>query len=215
MMKKTLYGNMRAAICSLSLLVAAGSANAIDFSFSQTGFAGGGTVTGTFSGEDVDGNGYINYAPGDAGFYDPVTAAGLLELTDFMLSFSGSSVISDFTLGFSSLQNFSFKFPGDMIIGNDFVASPIDIADFYSVEGIFADDGTFMYFSGQQALSVFGMETMVSENTPNGPVVDGGSSFSIQQGGAASVPDASSTGVWMAILLPALLMVRRKIAVNR
>lgn len=214
-MNKTLYTKTRAAVGSLSLLFAVGSASAIDFSFTQTGFAGGGTVTGSFSGEDVDGNGYINYAPADAAFFDPATAAGLLEVTDFMLSFTGSSVISDFTLGFSSLQMFSFMYPGDAIIGNDFDASPVDTVDFYSVEGIHADDGTFMYFSGQQALYAFGQETMVSENTPNGPIMDGGSSFSIQGGGTATVPDATSTGLWFGVLLPALLVIRRKFAVSR
>jgi len=64
-------------------------ANATDFTFLQTGFTGGGTITGSFTASDLKGDGQISSFSG--------------EVTAFSLSFSGDSLVQAFRHEFSNL----------------------------------------------------------------------------------------------------------------
>ncbi len=86
-------------------------AQAAGFSFSQTGFTGGGTLSGMFSGDDTDNNEVIN----------------LTELTSWMLSFTGDSAVDDISHNsLSNLVNFAYSIPGNFLA---FLASGDDLND--------------------------------------------------------------------------------------
>lgn len=78
-------------ICwALAALVAGASpAAATDYVFTQTGYSGGGVVSGHFQGVDLDNNGQI------------VSWQG--EVLEFSLTFSGDAVVPDFTHDLSNL----------------------------------------------------------------------------------------------------------------
>lgn len=59
------------------------------FTFSQTGFSGGGSLTGSFSGSDLDNDGQLSSFQG--------------EIIGYSMSFSGDTLISDFSHTFSDL----------------------------------------------------------------------------------------------------------------
>jgi hypothetical protein len=73
------------------------------YSFTQTGFSGGGTVMGTFSGTDFDNDGQLNSFLG--------------EITDYAMSFSGDSIISDFSHTFGDLSGLVYDL-GSGFIGD-------------------------------------------------------------------------------------------------
>lgn len=74
------------------------SAQAATFNFTQGGFEGGGTLSGTFTGEDLNNDGFI----GNGVLSDN-------ELSDFSLSFSGNSIITDSaTASLSNLTTFRY-----------------------------------------------------------------------------------------------------------
>ena len=77
-------------ICAMSLplamALAAGPASARTYTFTQTGYDGGGSVSGTFDAVDVDGNGQISSFAG--------------EVTGYSMSFSGDSLVGAFSHGF-------------------------------------------------------------------------------------------------------------------
>ncbi|WP_374487328.1 PEP-CTERM sorting domain-containing protein [Zoogloea sp.] len=81
---------------------AAHHALADTYSFSQMNYNDGATVTGYFTGNDSNNNGYIE------------TVAGYSELTNFSLSYSGSTLGGDFTLGLADLLSLT-NFGGGMI----------------------------------------------------------------------------------------------------
>jgi hypothetical protein len=70
---------------ALCFALAAPTAHASGYSFSQGGFSGGGAISGTFTGSDIDLDGQINSFAG--------------EVTAFSLSFSGDSLVPAFTHG--------------------------------------------------------------------------------------------------------------------
>jgi len=59
------------------------------FDFSEGGFSDGATVTGFFTGEDLDSDGQLSSFDG--------------EITDFAMHFSGNSLVAAFSLSFSDL----------------------------------------------------------------------------------------------------------------
>lgn len=73
------------------------------FTFTQTGFSGGGTVTGTFSGSDFDNNGFLSSFAG--------------EITDYSMSFSGDSIVADFSHGLSDFYGLIYEL-GSGFIGD-------------------------------------------------------------------------------------------------
>jgi hypothetical protein len=57
--------------------------------FRQTGYSEGGSATGSFTADDLNPDGAINSLPGEG--------------SDFSVSFSGNSIFSAFSLGYSDL----------------------------------------------------------------------------------------------------------------
>lgn len=74
---------------SLLLALATNTAHATLFTFSQSGFSGGGSISGTFDATDFDSDGQISSFVG--------------EVADFSLIFSGDSLVADFSHSFSDL----------------------------------------------------------------------------------------------------------------
>lgn len=75
---------------ALCFALAAPTAHATSYAFSQGGYSGGGWITGTFTGSDIDLDGQINSFLG--------------EVTAFSLSFSGDSIVPGFTHGLADLS---------------------------------------------------------------------------------------------------------------
>lgn len=73
------------------------------FTFTQTGFSGGGTVTGMFGGTDLDNNGFLSSFVG--------------EITDYSMSFAGDSIIADFSHNLSDLSGLVYEL-GSGFIGD-------------------------------------------------------------------------------------------------
>ena len=102
-------------LASLIITPLCSSANAAVYHFTQTGFAGGGAVTGSFEATDDDNNGYID-SWNDVSF------------KNFQLSFSGDSLVGDFNARY--VTRITYKI-GTGVIGMDFdgsLASWIDTA---------------------------------------------------------------------------------------
>lgn len=115
----------------ICLLLGANLAHAIPsvpaplgFDFSQGGYADGATVTGMFYGNDFDGNGQLSSFSG--------------EVSGFMMSFSGNSLVSAFSLGISDLFGLVYDLDGGPL-GDGFTLQ---------IEGIGASDGIFSYNAG-------------------------------------------------------------------
>ncbi|HSD36008.1 MAG TPA: PEP-CTERM sorting domain-containing protein [Rhodocyclaceae bacterium] len=70
-------------------LALAAPAQATLYTFTQGGFSGGGHISGTFAGEDLDGNGQLSSFAG--------------EVSAFQVSFSGDSIVGAFSHGFADL----------------------------------------------------------------------------------------------------------------
>ncbi len=85
---------------ALALALAGMAAQAASYTFVQTGFEGGGTVSGSFSGNDLDGDGWL------FGY----------ELSAFTLSFSGNAQVAAFTHTKANLGGIGW-FIGDAFIG--------------------------------------------------------------------------------------------------
>ncbi|ACK66022.1 hypothetical protein PCC8801_1984 [Rippkaea orientalis PCC 8801] len=71
------------------------AATIINGSFSQTGFTGGGTLTGSFAGTDVNSDGILNTTGGDT-------------LTALTATFSGNGTVNPVVLGLTELDNSGF-----------------------------------------------------------------------------------------------------------
>ena len=84
------------------------------YNFSQSGFTGGGTITGSFTGDDLDMNGALNSFVG--------------EITNYSLTYSGGSIVGMFTHSFAEFGQLVYvigtPFLGDdPILGTEGVAS--------------------------------------------------------------------------------------------
>jgi hypothetical protein len=123
--------NARALRCQLiRLTLCAGFAlslpvHALSFSFSQSGFAGGGTIAGTFTGTDLDGNGQLSSFAG--------------EVTNFTAHFTGNVSVPMFTLSTADLIGLVFDLHSDLILGNGTTGD---------VEGLAAGNLQVFYSSG-------------------------------------------------------------------
>jgi hypothetical protein len=85
------------------LLLSASSANAALYTFSQTGFDEGASISGSFQGIDLD--------------HDGILKGGMLngaiqEISAFTLSFSGNSIVSAFTHTLADLTVLNYRLPG-------------------------------------------------------------------------------------------------------
>ncbi|WP_287688735.1 MULTISPECIES: PEP-CTERM sorting domain-containing protein [unclassified Microcystis] len=102
-------------------------ASAASFNFFQGGYSEGATVTGMFTGEDLDNDGLIDSFSG--------------EVTDYMMSFSGNSLVPAFSHGLPDFYGLVYVLGSD--IGNFFFFDGIasnDSATFYGASG-----GTELY----------------------------------------------------------------------
>lgn len=118
-------------LCTLSALLlialSVSQANATMFTFSQDGYTGGGLISGTFDGNDTNGNGQLSSFDG--------------EITDFTLFFLGDSLIADFSHSFSQLVGLVYD------IGSGFIGDGLTL----STEGMASNWGGsigFDYASG-------------------------------------------------------------------
>jgi hypothetical protein len=86
-------------LAAVALLACGGMANAADYVFSGTAFDGGGNLSGTFSGADLNGNGLISTLdPGG-------------EVRAFSLAFGGDALIPGFGAGLTELVALAWQ-PG-------------------------------------------------------------------------------------------------------
>ncbi|NND59238.1 MAG: VPLPA-CTERM sorting domain-containing protein [Gammaproteobacteria bacterium] len=115
----------------LGLFAASPVLAATTYTFSQGGFDEGATVTGSFTGEDLDSDGQIVF------FGDESRGPGA-ELTAFTLTFSGNSLVGGFTVGLSDLFGFVWTV-GSAFIGDDASGA---------AEGIGVDNGLIAYYVG-------------------------------------------------------------------
>jgi hypothetical protein len=140
-----------AALLAVALSFVSRTAHALDqlhsFTFSQTGYAEGATVTGTFAGADLDGNGILVHFPDQSA--PPVNTA---ELTQFSMHFSGNSLAPAFDLTLADLFGFAYQL-GTIGIGDDPATDP-DFGDIR--EGIGAIGANYFYTSGQGPNFVIG-----------------------------------------------------------
>jgi hypothetical protein len=124
---------LKSTFFAVALAVSSLSAQAATYSFSQSGFAGGGSVTGSFSGVDLDLNGIL-----DASFG---------EISLFSLSFSGGSV-APFSLGYSDLVGLTYQLNSGNFIGDNGQPN--------TGEGIAASNAQWSYLAGVGPLGVTG-----------------------------------------------------------
>src|SRR5574343_91781 len=75
------------------------SAQAAVYNFTQTGFEGGASITGSFTGTDLNNDGFINGS----------IFSNMNEITAFSVSYSGSATVSAFSQTLADLEYFSWK----------------------------------------------------------------------------------------------------------
>jgi hypothetical protein len=117
------------------------------FTFSQGGYSEGATVSGAFTGADLDGNGILVHFPGQSA--PPVN---IQELTAFSMHFSGNSLAPAFDLTLDDLFGFAYQL-GTSGIGDD----PANDPNFGDImEGIGAIGANYFYTSGQGPNGIIG-----------------------------------------------------------
>jgi hypothetical protein len=117
---------------SLAALISAPAA-AVTLKFSQNGFNGGGTISGTFTGADLDANGQLSSFAG--------------EITAYSATFSGNSFVPAFTHTFADLIGLVFDLGQDALLGNGTGGD---------VEGVSSLNAQFQYSSGVGPTGVVG-----------------------------------------------------------
>ncbi len=100
-------------ITAAGLMLSASVAHALQYNFTQTGFEGGASITGSFTGTDLNNDGYIA-----GNLY-----SNMNEITAFSVSYSGSATVAAFSQGLTDLDFFSFKISTNQI-GDDFSSNP-------------------------------------------------------------------------------------------
>ncbi len=122
------------ALLAVAAVAAAPLAAAASYTFTQGGYSGGGVLSGSFSGVDVDGDGWLAQ----------LGAGG--ELSAFALGFAGDAQVAAFTLGAADLQGLVLRLDGGPL-GDD--ASPPG-------EGLAAASVAFQVLAGWSALGSAG-----------------------------------------------------------
>ena len=97
----------------------------ISFNFTQAGFLEGASVTGIFTGDDLDNNGQLSSFAG--------------EVSGFVMSFSGNSSVPSFSLGLSDLFGLVYDLDG----------GPLGDGVTLHIEGISAFSASHSYTTGQ------------------------------------------------------------------
>lgn len=103
----SLRGHFFATILGVVVFFCSSPASAAHFTFSQGGYSGGGVISGSFDGVDNNSDGQLS--------------SFTSEITNFSLSFSGDSIVGNFTHAFSDLSGLVFDlnslFIGDGLVG--------------------------------------------------------------------------------------------------
>lgn len=132
-------------ILGIASWLSAAPAVAVDtnllYTFFQDGYSEGATVSGAFSGIDLDGNGLLVHFPADGGG-PPIEH---LELTSWSMHFSGNALSPAFDLTLSDLFGFVYEI-GSNGIGDDPAFDPTINQDL--IEGIGAIGDAHFYSSG-------------------------------------------------------------------
>ncbi|MFZ2971937.1 MAG: PEP-CTERM sorting domain-containing protein [Ferribacterium limneticum] len=90
-------------VLPICLCIASSAASAADYSFFQSGFSGGGVISGSFSGVDKDGDGLLSSFSN--------------EILDFTLTFSGDSIVGGFTHTYADMYGLVYTL-GSPVLGN-------------------------------------------------------------------------------------------------
>jgi hypothetical protein len=145
--------SLRPGIFSLALFavipgsfVSAATPSERHFTFVQDGYFDGATVTGAFSGADLDGNGILVHFPvPDDIPEDQVPPIETEELSSFSMHFSGNSRLEAFDLGLADLYGFVFEID-TFDIGDDPAFDPTLGSNL--IEGIGTIGISYFYTSG-------------------------------------------------------------------
>ena len=129
-----------------------------NFAFSQDGFSGGASVTGSFSGADINADGQLSY------FTAPPEPSLPLELTDFTASFSGNALVPAFSLTFPELDNFNYQLGPTLGVNS--------VIDNGLTEGI--ESGTFSRFYTAGPGSLLALGFVAPPGLCNGAQICGG-----------------------------------------
>ena len=108
---------------ALCFAFAAPAAQATVYTFTQGGYSGGGSIAGTFTGIDLNGDGQIDSRRG--------------EVTAFSLGFSGDSVVGPFSHSLGDLSTLVYDI-GSGSIGDVFIAglAPGIASNWYGSTGV-------------------------------------------------------------------------------
>jgi hypothetical protein len=112
----------------------------LSYTIFQEGYTDGATVTGSFSGSDMDGNGLLVHFPATNG--PPIEH---LELTAWSMHFSGNSLAPAFDLTLDDLYGFVYEIDSSGL-GDDPAFEPTLNQNL--IEGIGAFDASRFYSSG-------------------------------------------------------------------
>ncbi len=113
----------------------------LNYALFQDGFSEGASVTGSFSGADLDGNGILVHFPTDGAPF-PIEH---LELSAFSMHFSGNSLSPAFDLTLDDLYGFVYEI-GTSGVGDDPAFDPTVNRDL--IEGIGLIGANHFYSSG-------------------------------------------------------------------
>ena len=143
-----LPNKMIAVAACLGLASICAPAQAATYTFSQTGFADGGAVSGYFTGRDLNADGVIS------------TLRGHSEISDFGLRYTGGSQLPDLSMDFNDLL-FSQGFG----LGLEYVIGSATIG-----AGAGLDDG-LMYMFDMGTTPLPAAAVLVLPGTPAGRVI--------------------------------------------
>jgi hypothetical protein len=121
----------------------------LPYTFFQNGYSEGATVTGAFSGVDLDGNGLLIHFAGASGG-EPIE---FLELSDWSMHFSGNSLSPAFDLDLDDLYGFVYQL-GTTGIGDDPAFDPTLNTNL--IEGIGAIGASHFFTTGLGPNSMIG-----------------------------------------------------------
>jgi hypothetical protein len=120
-------------VFALALMLATSTTYAMPmtYNFSQTGFSGGATISGSFTGNDLDMDGAINSFLG--------------EVTNYSVSFSGNMIVGAFSHSFADLGGLIYVLGNGVFLGDDAILGTEGVA---SGPGFGPPGGPFTYESG-------------------------------------------------------------------
>ncbi len=138
--------------CVLSLGMTRAAALPVNQSctFAQVGYAEGATVTGSFSGVDLDGNGLLVHFPTFGAAAPPIEH---LELSSWSMHFSGNSRSPAFDLTLADLYGFVYEI-GSAGVGDDPAFDPTINQNL--IEGVGAIGADHFYASGNGPTAMVG-----------------------------------------------------------